>query len=581
MTLLTSCNDDNSLREDSGRMPIQFSTCDLTLTRADDGLNNNGTFFDGSTSIDFKIAVDGRNYTYSTAAANTAMTSTSPAYFPIDGTTSVKVQAYYPADKMQYATSAQTFTVAADQTTAAYYKASDLMYGVPAANGTTVGSGTWNGLDADGKVIPTTNPVPLVFTHKMVKIKVVVTPSGSTVNKVELKNINRAIPFDPRDGSLGTATAVTGTDVTMYNNTTGTTSTLTTTALIPKQTIATTVDFLTITTSDHTLNYRLPAEVTFDAGKQYIYNVTVNTDQITVTSNITDWGAETYTPGDGLAMTKNIKMNPLWYVAKYNISANSLTMGTSNTDGYYFTWPRAMELFSDTKTSTAYYNYRPGGLVIANSNDNYTYHMPVAGEWLSIFPASGKSANPRDNIWDFSGFKSNNLTEKFNYEDKELFGYNEATKDHIDDASYWVKESSTEMHALRFLGSNFCSAWKYVWTGNTMVVYATLIDCVPASASAASDYYTNESNSFANIYFGEDESKFAVRRDFYAKGYGLGNTTANSAQLNQIFHAWSASLDPSASDCSWRPCLVSTFMGVYGYQHNINTSFSVRLFRDN
>ena len=567
MTLLTSCNDDRLLQEDSGRMPIQFSTCDLTLTRADDGLNNNGTFFDGSTSIDFKIAVDGRNYTYSTAAANTAMTSTSPAYFPIDGTTSVKVQAYYPADKMQYATSAQTFTVAANQTTAADYKASDLMYGVPAANGTTVGSGTWNGLDANGKVVPTTDPVPLVFTHKMVKIKVVLTPSGSTVKKVELKNIKRAIDFDPTDGSLGTAAAVTGTDVTMYNNTTGTTSTLTTTALIPKQTIATTVDFLTITTSDHTLNYRLPAEVTFDAGKQYIYNVTVNTDQITVTSNITDWGTETYTPGDGLAIKRSVKMNPLWYVATGNMTA-ATTMGTSESLQLY-TWANAMSNFSSSSASkTAYYK---GNKTITGQDG--TWHLPIRGEWLSILPAEGTYYEPTlANINLLDGYRT--------YTNQDIiFGFNAETKGGISESSYWKKVDGN-MHAVRFLGTNYCSAWKYEFTGTgtssspkRLKIYAKLIEIVEDNSEAASAWYTA---NWSTLTFDDDTS---VIRDFYSCGY-KNSASGSTNHLYTSGYLWSASENSSDNTKACCACFGS------GARVDLSTTtkadlFTVRMFRDN
>ena len=88
--------------------------------------------------------------------------------------------------------------------------------------------------------------------------------------------------------------------------------------------------------------------------------------------------------------------------------------------------------------------------------------------------------NQRETIIDFSGLRTSTIVTKF--------GFNDYTKNTgIWDVSYWVKKSSTEIHAIRYLGTMFCSAWKYVMSGNQQTIYATLID--PIGPEDAADLY--------------------------------------------------------------------------------------------
>ncbi len=258
-------------------------------TRAADGINNDATFVYPAM---FTIAVDGDNRIYTATAVNTLMTSSAPASFPIDGH-SVRVQAFYPAFLMHYSTTPQTFTVAHNQSQTSTgtdnYRDSDLMYGEPQAG--------FEDLDSSGKVIPTSNAVPLVFEHKMVKVRIDVTiNSGVKVKRISMKNVKRAIDFDAENVSFSNLVSAAdglGDNVIMYNNVTGTTTGFTCTALIPQQDLDAGTGFIDViiesAPDDVTLNYSLHENASFISGKQYIYALTVSLTELAVTCSIANW----------------------------------------------------------------------------------------------------------------------------------------------------------------------------------------------------------------------------------------------------------------------------------------------------
>ena len=151
------------------------------VTRTADGVNDNATFI---FPADFTVAVDGENHVYTANSANTNMTSLAPASYPVTGN-GVRVLAFYPSFTMQYDATPQTFTVAQDQSQTGMgtsnYMVSDLMYGLPKPD--------FAYLDGTGKVLPSNDPVPLVFEHKMVKIRIDVTTNSAIVKQIKIKNV--------------------------------------------------------------------------------------------------------------------------------------------------------------------------------------------------------------------------------------------------------------------------------------------------------------------------------------------------------------------------------------------------------
>ena len=295
MMLLTSCTHEEvqevgrivSIRLVTDSMEVEQPVNDLT-TRAADGINNNATFI---FPADFSVSVDGNNFIYTANDNVNNMTSSAPASYPIDNS-SVQVLAFYPAFGMHYSTTPQTFTVAQNQSQTSLgtdnYRVSDLMYGVPKSD--------FAHLDGSGKVEPTDDPVPLVFEHKMVKIRIDVTTNGATVKGITMKNVKRSIDFNTVDATfsnLATAADGLGDNVIMYKNTAGTSTNFTCTALIPTQSLAADTAFIDVVIdaqpSDLTFTYKLHEAASFDPGKQYIYNLAVTMDGVEVSCSIANW----------------------------------------------------------------------------------------------------------------------------------------------------------------------------------------------------------------------------------------------------------------------------------------------------
>lgn len=208
------------------------------------------------------------------------------------------------------------FTVAADQTAVADYKASDLMIGFPSSPAPAVGDLPCT-LRQDGDE----GTVNLNFTHRLTKIIVTLTPAtwvaesgsigqvtaedlaystgGETPDtkyaRVTLCGINRKISFKVYDASsdLGAAEATDDGNSTVVclgsNNA----------FIVPPQTINTGTPFIKIELIDKTsgeesvyatFHYDLTANLVLAAKNVYTYNITLEKPQIVVTVNdITTW----------------------------------------------------------------------------------------------------------------------------------------------------------------------------------------------------------------------------------------------------------------------------------------------------
>ena len=216
------------------------------------------------------------------------------------------------------------FTVAADQTDVANYKASDLMIGFPSSPAPAVGDLPCT-LRQDGDE----GTVNLDFKHRLTKIIVTLTPatwvaergsigqvkaedlaySGTEDTKyarVTLCGINRKISFKVYDASsdLGTAEATDDRNSTVVclgsNNA----------FIVPPQTINTGTTFIKIELIDKTsgeervnATFHYNANPTLAAKNVYTYNITLEKPQIVVTvDNITAWtsGGEASTGTAGL-----------------------------------------------------------------------------------------------------------------------------------------------------------------------------------------------------------------------------------------------------------------------------------------
>ena len=259
---------------DSHLLPIKLAVGDVPQTRAADGLLKDN--FPSGTDI--TVVIDGNDYSYKTNEPGKELTCTNnPIPYYAVGGKSVSIKAFYPALQGWYnRTSTWVWYVNADQTSDDSYKSSDKMYA-------TVPS-SYSGLDSDGKVTPTKDVVPLKFYHLMAKVQLTITtPDANTkIKKVTLNSVKTKYQMDCVNcQAIYAAFDNNNTSgvITVYNNASGATGTVTCAAVFPPQTIGSDVNFITVTTTDGTLYYKLPQSVNFTSGQQYAYKLSTYVDK--------------------------------------------------------------------------------------------------------------------------------------------------------------------------------------------------------------------------------------------------------------------------------------------------------------
>ncbi len=386
-----------------------------------------------------------------------------------------------------------THTVLADQSATGNYEKSDLHYAEGSGSYETVGS------------------APLNFTHKLSKIEVNLTagigliPSNVTNVTVKVRNVKPSITINPSTGALGSASG-TATTITARHTGNGVFE-----AVIPPQAAPSGV--LTITMGNVTVT--VPNTVaTFAENAKYIYNVKCD--------------------------NKDKRLNPLWYVAEnnvksYNTSTKVVTLETNPAaagSAQCYNWYDAMGYFS--KTGSSYDTYWAGD--ITDGTTGFKYHLPTLKEWYSVLPVSDEVFNSTD--FQPSGGLVGSAPAC-------IFGYSDDTKAGIADWSYWSTYTTANVrYALRFLGTPYCSAWKYEFNASThvMTITAKLIDYLDkndATLGTKLAAYMNDASFWTSL--NEDEG--ALKRQFYAAGwrYNDGSLISGAAdfQLNTVGIHWS------------------------------------------
>ena len=272
-------------------------------------------------------------YTFvsSSTAGDMAPVGTAP-FFPRSGN-KVNIYAYYPSTVTGTTTS---FSVAVNQSDAAGYKASDLMYGVPSEPSANPVARPASGNVAD---------VSLDFSHKLSKIIVNATGSSgiSQIQEVRIVGGHRTVNITDAACTVGNtlsdALSSSGTYITAYSG--GTTNTATCAAIIVPET-ALTGAFIELVTELGTATYSLNNK-TFAGGMSYTYDITVTASMVGLTTAITDWDNESsdwvndangtaslVVPPDPIE-TVDIGLSVLW--ANMNVGAEH------ETDyGLYFMW---------------------------------------------------------------------------------------------------------------------------------------------------------------------------------------------------------------------------------------------------
>lgn len=301
--------------EDRTPVSLKYSTVRAVDTKASQNLNV-GTFDSGET-VKVRVSEAGAGawtgYDFTTGADG-AMTAPEPGpYYPA-GSTNIDIAAFYPA------TAGTTFTVQADQTADASYKASDLMFASVSNQAKQAA------------------PVELSFAHKMAKINVNITAGDGvgSITGVSILNVKPTVPFDQATGAVGEASG-TATSIAVSNEGA---------AVIPAQTID--GGLLSIATDMGTATYSV-ADKEFEAGKQYKLNITVNLRAVGATTAITGWN------GEG-----TVNVNPVAEpLTVLNVTAEHLGWVIAG-DGYVYRDKAAVEAAGKTGVAVIFHVGAPG-----------------------------------------------------------------------------------------------------------------------------------------------------------------------------------------------------------------------------
>ena len=370
----------------------------------------------------------------------------------------------------------------------------------------------------------TTSNITLNFAHQLSRIvfNVKHERSGTLVITNPIVGNSTAFPVKAR------FTAPTGTNTvgewtpTAYNTLTPKTETTqsgfqkTYSAVIFPKTYAQNTPLLTITSSDGNYIYKVneTAGLTLTSGNQYNYTINVK---------------------DGL-----YRKNPLWYVAESNVksydpSTKIVTLEPDATvlgAGYCTTWNTNMSWFAKQANS---YNEYWDGSTITDADGIYKYHLPVVKEWYCVVPSDINIFNA---TYVPAGLRSTSISC--------IFGYNSSTKAGVDDWSYWGSIKSDVRYAIRFLGTKYCSVWKYDWTQKSsriLIVTAKLIDQLEKNSSTLSaklSEYENKGDTWWNTNI---ESEGNIKRYFpgaqWSAAWAATECTTNSTSARNLF--WSSS----------------------------------------
>lgn len=316
-----ACTRMENPREERIPVSLTYTTVQATETKAAQDLNEGDLAVGTEVAVRIRNTGSGNNWTqyiFTVDADGTLVPSGEPPYYP-DGDGRIDIVAYCPASVITSvaitATGMIPCSVPTDQTSDDAYKAADVMFASVRNQGRTPA------------------PINLAFTHLMSKLNVNITPGAGvgSINSVSILNVIREGQLTVDMGDVRTKTSASATSITMSNDGA---------ACFPAQTIS--GNLLSIETDMGTATYSVPAGKTFEAGKQYTFNLTVNLREVGLTNVITDWtenGEVTVNPYPGVykdyapagAEAIDLGLSVKW--ANMNVGA------MAETDyGTYFAW---------------------------------------------------------------------------------------------------------------------------------------------------------------------------------------------------------------------------------------------------
>lgn len=319
LLLMTACSKDSSENspENNAPVPILLGTS-LGVNTRSNSQTLQATELENGTSVGVYIyhkgtitsASDGygyKNLAYTAGNGTgdlTLVTALDQPYFPLDKTKTIDIYAFAPRTgvytstaELSTLTAENAFTTTADQTTDANYRASDFVWGKAAAVNYATAS---------------TSSITIPLKHKLSKVNINIAPgTGMTLTQLAHARIalngvilNGTVNFTT--GAVTTSGTTTSSVILTSSASTSATTTFsagspatnytacTSSAVIIPQTIAASNSFITVELwngSSYTapFNVTTTSTTTFAAEKVYTYNIIVNSQGLTLTTNIDNW----------------------------------------------------------------------------------------------------------------------------------------------------------------------------------------------------------------------------------------------------------------------------------------------------
>jgi hypothetical protein len=302
MVALTACSSDEAEGLVSNSDVIKITSV-LKQTRSttdyqNAALSENNTVGVFVTSNDETIE-NGKNNKHT--VSGTKLESENEMVYPKGNNPKVSVYAYAPYAEDFDLASANNFSVATDQTSEESYLASDLLYAKAVDHAKESGD------------------VKLSFTHQLSQLKITIsnTAQDLTYATVKVSGTKVATSFNPSTGELGEATGD-ATDIVAASNLGDVTTVY---AVVVPQELTAGTELVKIVTVDKTFTAAVASNVTFEAGKAYSFNVSVNASSSTdVALNDVELAAWTEDTSISNATTSEV------YNEETKLFANSFSM---------------------------------------------------------------------------------------------------------------------------------------------------------------------------------------------------------------------------------------------------------------
>ncbi len=289
---------------------------------------------------------------------------------------------------------------------------------------------------------------------------------------------------------------------------------------------------------------------------------------VNVDAQVSEFDANTRYPYNLDITYRDVRKNPLWYVAEYNVNydgSSTYSWATTPDEGYYFSWSDAMKAFTTAANASAASPTSISNYYLGTGCKFAGWHLPTLYEYNSIVPGRN-SAGSSINVLSMATSSVTTYSETAYLS----FGYNQETMGasgtYMTENSYWYKKSTNVIYAIRYCGSaDYCSAWKYELVTNSgnaanpgmLIISATLLGRSLSTSDAATQFGT-DNDKWESVYWGNNDSYGAVQRIFCCLGNrssGSGTTgndrvgttgfywtsTQNSSSL--CYHGWFSTSD--------------------------------------